>query len=65
MVNKKLQDMKFIDKKSYSFLSAAKAIEFAGFTEESYNWIFTFKTVSLSELKLIDLSLSSLWKNAN
>ena len=37
--------MKFIDEKSHGFLCAAKSVEFAGFTEESYNWIFIFKSI--------------------
>ena len=57
--------MKFIDEKSHGFLCVAKYVEFAGFTEESYNWIFIFKIISLNELKLMDLSLSNLWKRTN
>lgn len=62
LFNDELHDMKIIDEKAYGFLCSAKAIEFSGFTEESYNWWFVFKTVSLNELKLMDLSLFNLWK---
>ena len=65
LINKELKEMKFIDEKSHGFLCAAKIVEFAGFTEESYNWIFIFKIISLNELKLMDLSLSNLWKRTN
>ena len=65
LIDKELKEMKFIDEKSHGFLCAAKFVEFAGFTEESYNWIFIFKNISLNELKLMDLSLSNLWKRTN
>ena len=52
-------------KNHMGFFDAAKFVEFAGFTEESYNWIFIFKNISLNELKLMDLSLSNLWKRTN
>lgn len=57
--------MKFIESTEYHFLCLAKMVEFAGFTEESYYWLFVFKTVSLSHLKSMNLSLSSLWKEKN
>lgn len=57
--------MKFIESTEHHFLCLAKMVEFAGFTEESYYWLFVFKTVSLSDLKSMNLSLSSLWKEKN
>ena len=65
LINKELKEMKFIDEKSYGSLCAAKIVEFAGFTKESYNWIFIFKNISLNELKLMDLSMLNLWKRTN
>lgn len=65
LIDDELKDMKFIERKEYDFLCLAKIVEFEGFTEESYNWLFVFKTVSLSDLKSMNLSLSSLWKEKN
>mgnify|MGYP003308457137 CR=1 FL=1 len=65
LIDKELKEVKFIDEKSHGFLCVAKSVEFAGFTEESYNWMFIFKIISLNELKLMDLSLSNLWKRTN
>ncbi len=65
LINKEIKEMKFIDEKSYGSLCAAKIVEFAGFTKESYNWIFIFKNISLNELKLMDLSMLNLWKRTN
>lgn len=62
LIDDELKEMKFIDETEYGFLNLAKFVEFAGFTEESYNWLFVFKTVSLSNLKSMNLSLSNKWK---
>ena len=59
--NGKLNDIKYISESEYGFFRFAKAVESAGFTEESYKWLFIFKTVSLSDLKTMNLSLSNLW----
>ena len=56
-----MNDIKYISESEYEFFYLAKTIKSAGFTEESYKWLFIFKTVSLSELKKMDISLSSLW----
>ncbi len=61
-INDELQSMKFIESTEYDFLYFAKTVEFAGFTEESYNWLFVFKTIPLSDLKSMNLSLSNIWK---
>lgn len=61
LIGEELQDMKFIDEAEYSFLIAAKNVEFAGFTEDSYKWSFIFQTVSLNDLKSMNLSLSHKW----
>ena len=65
LIDDELKDMKFIERKEYDFLCLAKIVEFEGFTEESYYWLFVFKSVSLSDLKSMNLSLSSLWKEKN
>ena len=65
LIDDEIKEMKFIERKEYDFLCLAKIVEFEGFTEESYNWLFVFKTVSLSDLKSMNLSLSSLWKEKN
>lgn len=65
LIDDELKDMKFIESTEHHFLCLAKMVEFAGFTEESYYWLFVFKTISLSDLKSMNLSLSSLWKEKN
>ena len=62
LVNDKLEEIKYFDEKTHFFLQAAKAIEAAGFTEESYKWSFIHQTFSLEQLKNIDLSLANIWK---
>ena len=59
--NGKLNDIKYNSESEYGFFRFAKAVESSGFTEESYKWLFIFKTVSLSGLKTMNLSLSNLW----
>lgn len=63
-INDRLEDIRYIDQKQHSFILMAKSVETSGFTEESYKWSFVFKIKSLNELKTMDLSLSSLWKQA-
>lgn len=65
LIGEELQEMKFIDETEYLFMIAAKRVESAGFTEESYKWLFIFKTVSLSDLKLMNFSLSNKWNEKN
>ena len=65
LVDDELQDMRVIDEATYLFLRFAKSVEFAGFTEESYKWWFLFKTITLDELKSMNLSLSHFWKKSN
>ena len=59
LIDDELKDMEFIESAEYDFLCLAKMVEFAGFTEESYYWLFVFKTVSLSDLKSMNLFLLS------
>ena len=40
LVNDKLEEIKYFDEKTHFFLQVAKTIEAAGFTDESYKWVF-------------------------
>lgn len=60
LVNDKLEEIKYFDEKTHFFLQVAKTIEAAGFTDESYKWVFLHQTFSLEQLKNIDLSLASM-----
>ncbi len=62
LIDDKLSDMKYIDEATYDFYVSSKNVEACGFTEKAYNWLILFKTVSLKELKTMDLSLLNLWE---
>ncbi len=65
LVNKRLEEMRYVDESTFMFFTIAKQVEFAGFTEEAYKWLFLFGNPKLSELKNMNLSLSHLWKEAS
>ena len=65
LFDNELKDIRFINEAEFDFLEHAKKVEFAGFTDEAYEWLFPFKTISLSKLKSMNLSLSSIWNEKN
>lgn len=64
LINRQLEEIRYVDNFTFMFYTVAKQVEFAGFTEESYRWLFLFCTNSLSELKKMNLSLSNLWRQS-
>jgi len=64
LANGQLEEKRYMDEGKFIFFAIAKQVEFSGFTEESYKWLFLFGKPTLSELKNTNLSLSNLWKES-
>ncbi len=62
-LNDELQEMKYVNGDAFFPLTFTfyKKLEKCGFTEESYKWLVMDKTITLEQIKKMDLSLASLW----
>lgn len=63
-IDDKLEDIRFIDEKESHFLLLAKNLDFCGYTEEAYDWLWPFKSYSLEQIKGLKVSLSKVWKKS-
>ena len=61
-----LKEYRYINEKKHNFHHAAKSLEAHGYTEKSFEWsMLNYRGYKLDEVKTLDVSLASLWKNIN
>ena len=63
LVNDNLEEIRSVDSFSAMLLYNAKNVQLAGYTQKSYEWAFILHGIPLNQLKQMDISLATLWKN--